>query len=192
MRTLNPFQILFYDEASFSSGNCHRYWGSAPKGSRAVEVSRHYKGESHTLFLICGLNGKVFGKVTEGSSTTQTFIEFMLEALQAYDDNSEPLIQPNFWVVGDNARIHRYGGENLLREIFDPYNINIAYLPVCSPTENPVEMAFAFIKNILKEEPLSSILQNDVPSAILEATGLLTPSHIYSYFKGVSNNYMNL
>lgn len=192
MRSLDPNQILFYDESSFSSGNCHRYYGSSPVGQRAVEVSKHYAGDSHTLFLLCGLNGKVFGKVTEGNSDTYTFITFILEALQSHTDDGELIIQPNFTLVGDNAKIHRYRGEELLHEFLDPFNVDIVFLPVSSPCFNPCEFAFSFLKTMLKREPLSSIVQNDVQSAVLESVCLLTNDLIYSFFKGVSTNFMRL
>ena len=192
IRTLNPYEILFYDESSFSTGNSHRYYGSSPSGQRAIEICKQSTGESYTLFLLCGLNGKVFAKVTDGSSTTDTFIAFILEALQAYGPDGEAVIQPNCTVVGDNCAIHRHRGEQLLHEIFDPMNVNILFLPVFSPTLNPVEFAFGFLKTILKSEPLSSMVQENVPAAVLEAVGLLTERMMYNFFKNVSLNYMGL
>lgn len=192
MGTLNPYHILFYDESSFCTGNSHRYYGSAPVGQRAVEVFKNFGGESYTLFLLCGLNGKVFAKVTEGISTTETFIEFMLEAIQAYGDDGELIIQPSYTVCGDNAKIHRYRGEDLLHEFLDPLNVDIVYLPVFSPSENPTEFAFSFIKGILKHEPLSSMLQAHVPTGVLEAVNLISHENMYSFYKAVSFNYMNL
>ena len=44
-------------------------------GERAVNLSVHEQGGSHTFFLLCSLSGDIVACVTTGGSMTETFIE---------------------------------------------------------------------------------------------------------------------
>ena len=71
--TFDVNSIRFVDECSFSVNSGIRYYGSSEVGSKALHVSKHDIGINYTLFLMVGLNNKIFAYVTEGPSDSHTY-----------------------------------------------------------------------------------------------------------------------
>ena len=64
--SFNPYHVRFVDECSFNVNSGTRYYGSVEVGSRALHISKHNVGPNYTLFLMLGLNNKLFAYVSEG------------------------------------------------------------------------------------------------------------------------------
>ena len=99
--SLNVFSIRFVDEAGFNINSSVRQYGSSEVGSRALKVSKHHVGPNYTLFLMVGLNNKIFAYVNEGPSDSNTYIEFITQALNSHDQNGEPVLYPGCCIVLD-------------------------------------------------------------------------------------------
>lgn len=192
IRTLDPYDIRFFDECHFWVGVGNRLYGSAPCGERAVEVSKHPLGPSYTLFYLCGLNNKTYAKVTLGPSTSDTFISFISEAYYAYDNYGDPVIPPGTVLVGDNCSLHRFRSETILQNFLGPQNISFLWLARYSCTDNPVEEIFGWLKTKLKQKEYQALVQDDLPTAVLQCLTTLTSPQIYNFFKNLPNNYLSL
>lgn len=188
---LDPRDIYFLDESNFDRSVRIRNYGAAPKGQRALNISRHTKGTSYTLFLLGAINGDYYAKVTEGASTRDTFIEFMSEALEAVNDVGLPVIRRHTYIFSDNAPIHVSAMPMLLPSL-EEREISYLYLPAFSPDTNPLEMTFSYLKRKLKDKDFADLMEFDVPTAVLAACHTITPQLMYNVYKNVTKNYMNL
>ena len=83
--SFNPYHVRFVDECSFNVNSGTQYYGSAEVGSRALHISKHNVGPNYTLFLMLGLNNKLFAYVSEGASDSSTYIEFVHQAVHSYE-----------------------------------------------------------------------------------------------------------
>ena len=83
--TISPYDVRFMDECSFNcaSGTC--FYGSSEVGSRALQIAKHPVGPNYALFLMIGLNNKIFAYVSEGNSDSYTYIEFIHQAVLSND-----------------------------------------------------------------------------------------------------------
>ena len=189
---LNVFDIHFVDESGFSVNSGTRYYGSSEIGSKALHIAKHSIGPNYTLFLMIGLNNKFFAYVTEGASDSNKYIEFIHQAVNSYDQNGEPVLYPGCCIVSDRALIHG----RLSMQVLEPYlaerNIDYFYLPSYSPTLNPCEGIFSYLKFLTKSDRFQQLLDYYVPTAIHTGVTFLSPELIYRFFKDVSCNYMNL
>ena len=85
-----------------------RYYGSAEVSSRALHILKHNVGPNYTLFLMLGLNNKLFAYVSEGASDSNTYIEFVHQAVNSYNTNGEPVLYPGCCIVADRVSCSRH------------------------------------------------------------------------------------
>ena len=188
----SPYLLRFVDECSFHINSGNRQYGSAEIGSRALHVSKHNTGPNYTLFLMLGLNNKIFAYVSQGVSDSNTYIEFVHQAVNSYDINGEPVLYPGCCIIADRAPIHGKRALQVLQPYLDQLDIQQFYLPSYSPCLNPVEEFFAIIKVLMRTREFQAILQYHVPTAIYESVTHVPPNVVYKLFRNVSCNYMNL
>ena len=188
----NPYDIRFVDECGFNinSGIC--YYGSSESGSRALHISKHRVGPNYTLFLMLGLDNKVFACVSEGASDSNTYVEFIHQAVNSQDVNGFPVLYPGCCVVTDCAPIHGRHALEILEPYLDELDIRHFYLPPYSPTLNVIEEGFGIIKGLMRSTHFQNLLHYYVPTAIYKGITYLTPDIVYKLFRNVSCNYMNL
>ena len=190
--TLDVNSIRFVDECSFSVNSGIRYYGSSEVGSKALHVSKHDIGINYTLFLMVGLNNKIFAYVTEGPSDSHTYVEFIHQAVNSFDTNGLPVLYPGCCIVSDRAPIHGKHATDILYPYLEQNGIDYFYLPTYSPCLNPMENCFSYLKSLMKSSDFQELLRFYVPTAICNAIPYLTHDMILNFFKNVSCNYMNL
>ena len=189
---VDVFSIRFVDEAGFCINSSVRQYGSSEIGSRVLKVPKHHVGPNYTLFLMVGLNNKIFAYVNEGPSDSNTYVEFITQALDSNDRNGEPVLYPGCCIVSDRAPIHGRRSMDILGPSLQERNVEYYYLPPYSPDLNVTEQAFACIKHLMKTSEFQTLLEYHVPTAIYQAVSYLTPDLMYKLFKDVSCNFMNL
>ena len=190
--SFSPYHIRFVDECSFNVNSGNRYYSSAEISSRALHISKHNVGPNYTLFLMLGLNNKIFAYVSKGASDSNTYIEFVHQAVNSYDTNGEPVLSQGCCIVADRVPIHGQRALRVLQPYLDELDIQHFYLPSYSPCLNLVEEFFAIIKVLMCTREFQTMLQYYVPTAINESISHVPPNIIYKLFKNVSCNYMNL
>ncbi len=189
----DKYTIKFMDEAGVNTNNGRRFFGYSPKREVAVDISKHAKGANHTVNLLVGLDGTKFCTVLNGPSDTFSYINFFNEAMQGITDQGRPVLNPGDIIVVDNCPFHHSEAEDILINFFDDYNISYIFLPRYSPDMNPVEACFLKMKTLLKQEYYQRLLaDNLVAVAVLDTISDISLSDIHGFYRGVTDNYMNV
>jgi transposase len=88
-----------------------------------------------------------------------------------------PELTPGDVVIMDNLPAHKVGG---VRQAIEAAGASLIYLPPYSPDFNPIEMAYAKIKALLRKAAARTI--DDLWDAIAAAMGHFPPSECQNYF----------
>lgn len=133
-------RLIFLDETGVTT-NMVRRWGRAPKGKRV----RGYAPGGHwkvTTFL-AGLDrgGIVAPFVVDQPMNRAIFTQYVRQYLA-------PEIGPGDVVICDNLSSHK-GSE--AAQIIADKGATLLFLPPYSPDLNPIEMAFAKLKQMLRK-----------------------------------------
>ena len=152
--TLDAERLVFVDECSTNTSLAALYAWS-PRGERArCEMPRNY-GSNVTLLASMTHEGMGPCLAVEGSTTREVF-ETYLEKVLA------PRLRPGEVVVMDNLSSHK-GGR--VRDLIEGAGCELIYLPPYSPDFNPIEEAFAKLKNLLRKA------ESRTRETLLEAMG---------------------
>jgi len=88
-----------------------------------------------------------------------------------------PELSPGDIVVMDNLPTHKVAG---IRQAIEAVGARLLYLPPYSPDFNPIEMAFAKLKALLRKAAARTI--PDLWDAIADAIESFTPAECQNYF----------
>ena len=99
------------------------------------------------------------------------------DAFRAYVDQAlAPELRPGDVVIMDNLPAHKVHG---VREAIEAVGASVLYLPPYSPDFNPIEMAFAKLKTILRAAAARTI--DALWQAIADALKRFTPNECRNY-----------
>jgi transposase len=131
---IDPKRLVFVDEMGVHTSLAPLY-GYSPKGERVrLKVPRN-RGTNTTL-----LGGMGETMAVEGSTDREAFEAYLEHALA-------PTLKAGQVVVLDNLSAHKPAR---VRELIEGKGCELIYLPAYSPDFNPIEEAFAKIKDILR------------------------------------------
>jgi len=150
-----------------------RTHGRAPRGERLRAAIPH--GHWKTTTFVAGLrtSGMVAPMVLDGPINGELF--------QAYVDQVlVPELRPGDVVVMDNLGSHKGAG---IRAAIEAAGANLLYLPPYSPDFNPIEMAFAKLKAMLRKAGERTV--DGLWSAIARIIDTFTPAECANYFAAV-------
>jgi transposase len=116
-------------------------YGYAPKGERLRLSVPRRRGKNTTLLSSMTLSGMGPSLAVEGATTAVVFEAYVERVLA-------PSLRPGQVVVMDNLGAHR---PKRVRELIEGRGCELVYLPSYSPDYNPIEEAFAKIKDLLRE-----------------------------------------
>jgi transposase len=134
-------RLIFLDEAGVNLG-MSRSKGWAPRGEAPI-IERPLGGTNVSLVGAICEEGTLALRQVEGSVDGQEFVKFLEEDLG-------PTLKEGDVVVMDGPRIHRVRG---VSEALARHGATPLYLPAYSPEFNPIEMAWAWLKNRLRAAP---------------------------------------
>jgi transposase len=139
MPALDPAKLVFIDE-TWAKTNMTRLRGYAPKGERLVDAAPH--GHWHTTTFIGALTARGFiaPLVIDGAVNGELFLAYVEQVLV-------PELRPGRVVVLDNLGSHKLAG---VRRAIEGAGCRVVYLPPYSPDLNPIELAFAKLKDLLR------------------------------------------
>lgn len=166
---LDPSRLVFIDE-TWASTNMARTHGRAPRGQRLRAAIPH--GHWKTTTFVAGLrtSGMVAPMVLDGPINGEFF--------QAYVDQVLlPELRPGDIVVMDNLGSHKGAG---VREAIEAVGASLLYLPPYSPDFNPIEMAFAKLKAMLRKAGERTI--DGLWTAIARIIETFKPTECANYF----------
>jgi transposase len=136
---LDPAKLIFIDE-TWAKTNMTRLRGRSPRGERLIAKVPH--GHWKTSTLIAALDHQAIrcSTTVDGSVNSDVFEAFIQQVLV-------PKLTPGDTVVMDNLSSHK--GQRV-RAMIESAGATLLYLPPYSPDLNPIEMAFAKLKQLLR------------------------------------------
>jgi transposase len=138
---LDPGRVVFVDETAANT-RMDRTYGYAPKGRPVVGTAPHghYKSLTFTAALRAG--GLTAPQVLDGPMTGDRFHDYVTRVLV-------PTLRPGDVVVLDNLPCHK---AVRVRAAIEAAGCELRFLPAYSPDLNPIELAFAKLKRLLRSD----------------------------------------
>jgi transposase len=143
---LNPTQLVFIDE-TWATTNMARRYGRSPRGERLVASVPHGHWKTSTFLAALRHDGLVAPCVIDGAINGAAFRAYVEQFLA-------PTLKPGDLVVLDNLSSHKVAG---VREAIEACGARLLYLPPYSPDLNPIELAFAKFKQLLRKAAARTI-----------------------------------
>ena len=147
-------RLLFVDECGVHTSLAPIY-GYAPRDERLHLPVPRNRGKNTTLLSSITTGGMGPSLAVEGATTARVFETYVEKVLM-------PSLRAGQIVVMDNLGAHR---PRRIRELIEQQGCELLYLPAYSPDYNPIEEAFAKIKNLLRKAASRS------KEALVEAIG---------------------
>jgi transposase len=166
---LDPERLVFLDETAATTSMARRY-GWSPRGERCriAAPAGHWK----TTTIIAGLrtSGPSAVALLDGPVTGERFRAYVAETLV-------PALRSGDTVILDNLGAHKVAG---VREAVEAAGARLLYLPPYSPEFNPIELAFAKLKALLRRAAARTV--GDLWEAIRQAFTCFSPDECRNYF----------
>jgi transposase len=141
---------VFVDETAASTKMARRY-GRAPRGERCRAPVPHGHWKTTTFAAGLRLDGLTAPLVLDGPMTGSSFLAYVEQMLA-------PTLARGDIVVMDNLPAHKVTG---VRAAINAAGAELLYLPPYSPDFNPIEMAFAKLKALLRGTDDPSLVAGD-------------------------------
>jgi transposase len=172
--TVEPERLICVDESGTytSLGPIYDY---APRGERLLLSVPRERGKNTTLLSIMSLEGMGPSLVVEGAITVRVFETYVEKVLV-------PSLRTGQIVVMDNLGAHR---PKRIRKLIEEQGCELVYLPAYSPDYNPIEEAFAKIKNLLRKAAARTkeALVEAMRVALSAVTAAVTAADAWGYLE---------
>ena len=171
VKNIDPNRLVFIDESGANITLVPRY-GRAPKGQRChgSQPRGHYR--HLTLFASLSLAGIDAPMILEGAADRAAFRVYVERVLV-------PTLRPGQIVILDNLSVHK---QPALRHAIESVGCRVLFLPTYSPDFNPIEQAFAKIKQLLRRAQAHTT--EALQEAIAQAIDRVTPTDAHGFFRG--------
>ena len=160
---------MFLDETAAKTSMARRY-GWSPRGERCriAVPAGHWK----TTTIIAGLrtSGPSALALLDGPITGEHFRAYVIQTLV-------PSLRRGDTVILDNLGAHKVAG---VREAVEAAGARLLYLPPYSPEFNPIELAFAKLKALLRSAAARTV--SDLWEVIRQAFVCFSPDECRNYF----------
>jgi transposase len=133
-------RLVFVEECGTHTSLAPIY-GYALRGERLYLAVPRGRGKNTTLLSSMSVEGMGPSLAVEGATTARVFETYVEKVLL-------PRLREGQIVVMDNLGAHR---PKRIRELIEQQGCKLLYLPAYSPDYNPIEEAFAKIKNLLRK-----------------------------------------
>jgi transposase len=148
-----------------------RLYGRAPRGER-VEAAAPF-GHWKTMTFVAGLRrgGLTAPMVLDGPMDGDAFRSYVEQVLA-------PTLRRGDIVVMDNLPAHKVAG---VRATIERRQAQLYYLPPYSPDMNPIEMAFAKLKTLLRDAKERTV--DDLWQRLGKLLDRFDPAECNAYFR---------
>ena len=136
---LDPSRLVFVDETWASTNMCRRY-GRCRKGQRLVCPVPYGHWKTTTFVGAIRADGMTAPMVIDGAMNGDLFLAYVEQQLA-------PTLRPGDVVIMDNLSAHKRVG---VQTAIEAVGARLQYLPPYSPDLNPIELAFAKLKHLLR------------------------------------------
>jgi len=166
---LDPEHLVFLDETGTSTKMARRH-GRAPRGTRCRAPVPHGHWKTTTFVGALRLGGMTAPMTLDGAMHGAAFLAYIEQVLV-------PTLSPGDVVVMDNLPAHKPAA---VRQAIEAAGAELRFLPPYSPDFNPIELAFAKMKALLKKAAARTV--EDLWDAITHAIDSITPAECQNYF----------
>ncbi len=148
-----------------------RLYGRAPRGKRLVAAVPHGHWKTSTFIGALRCDGLTAPGVFDGAINGPLFLVYVEQILV-------PTLKQGDIVIMDNLRSHTVAG---VREVIEAAGASLMFIPSYSPDLNPIEMAFAKLKALLRAKAIRAV------EALWQAPGTLVdcfdPNECANFFR---------
>lgn len=148
-----------------------RLYGRAPRGVRIEEATPQGRWKILTVLGAMSLRGLVATMTIEAATDREIFLTYLEQVLC-------PKLAPGDVVVMDNLSSHKVKG---VRERIEARGAKLVYLPPYSPDLNPIEKAWAKLKQLLRTAKART--REALDQAIAELLPEITPDNAHAWFQ---------
>jgi transposase len=166
---LDPEKLIFIDETAAST-KMARLRGRARKGERCRASIPHGHWKTTTFTAGLRFDGLAAPMILDGPMHGTAFLAYVEQVLV-------PELKPGDIVMMDNLPAHKISG---VCEAIDAADARLFYLPPYSPDFNPIEMAFAKLKALLRQAAARTV--PDLWEAMATSLDAFTPAECQNYF----------
>ena len=167
---MRPADLVFVDESGANRALCPRH-GYAPKGARCHGQAPRNRGRNTSILAAMSPAGLLATMTVEGSTNTDVFLTYLDQVLC-------PALRPGQTVVLDNLSVHK---NEAVRQKIEAAGCRLWFLPAYSPDFNPIEHAFAKLKQSLRKAKART--QQALEAAIATALAAITAQDALGWFK---------
>jgi len=147
-----------------------RMYGRAVRGERCRAAVPHGHWKTTTFVGALRLSGVTAPMTLDGAMNAAAFLAYVEQVLV-------PTLEPGDIVVLDNLPAHK---PPAIRKAIEAVGAVMLFLPPYSPDFNPIEMAFAKIKALLKKAAARTV--HGLWNAIRDAIDAVTPHDARGFF----------
>ena len=165
---LDPDRVVFIDETAAAT-NMERRYGRAPRGERCRLAVPHGHYKTTTVTAALRASGPFAIDLADGATNGVRFRAYVADVLV-------PALRPGDTVVMDNLAAHKVAG---VRQSIEAAGARLLYLPAYSPDFNPIELAFAKLKALLRTASARTV--PDLWAAIRDAFNRFKPGECRNY-----------
>ena len=165
-----PEDLVFVDETSTHTALTRRR-ARAPRGQRAIGRAPRNHGSNITLLAALTPEGIGPALSLTGGVTGAAFAAYVARLLA-------PSLRPGQVVILDNLRAHK---SEDARTAIEAVGAKLLFLPAYSPDFNPIELAFAKIKERLRAA--ASRTADDLLTATATAIDAVSAADAHGFYK---------
>lgn len=165
-----PEKLIFLDESGVSTQMTRRY-ARGMGGARIAEGTPQGHWKILTLLGAMSTRGLLATMTIEAATDGDIFLAYLDQVLC-------PKLRPGDVVVMDNLSAHKVKG---VRQRIEAVGAGLLYLPPYSPDLNPIEKAWAKLKQLLRSAKART--QETLDQAITELLPLLTAEDAMAWFR---------
>jgi transposase len=168
--TLDPAKLVFVDETGANT-KLVRTRGRGPRGKRVHGKAPWGRWQTTTFVGALRAGGITAPMVLDGAMNGPAFLAYVRQVLA-------PSLTPGDIVVLDNLGAHKAAG---VRAAIEAVGATVRHLPPYSPDLNPIELAFAKLKGLLRKAGART--REALDGAIAKALDAFTPIECSNYFR---------
>ena len=163
-------RFVFIDE-TWVTTNMTRLYGRAVRGRRLVDAVPHGHWKTTTFIAALRSTGMTAPLVIDGAINGDLFCAYVNQVLV-------PELRPGDIVVLDNLSSHK---RSEAREAIEAVGARVVFLPPYSPDFNPIENAFAKLKQLVRSAGKRTIAE--LWSFLGHAIDAFAPAECLNYFR---------
>jgi transposase len=155
-----------------------RGYARACGGQRVGEGAPQGHWKILTILSALSLRGLLATMTIEEATDGDIFLAYVEQVLR-------PKLQAGDVVVMDNLSAHKVSG---VRELIQAAGAELLYLPPYSPDLNPIELAWAKLKQVLRT--LKARTAEALEQALTQALPCITPDNARAWFRHCGVDYI--